>query len=304
MQNEKVTRNVQVVRPVRTHNVRSRQAVSQAPIVDSFIPASSTSAVVAPASTSSSGGIFSSLINGFKGLFGGGSSSTTNTAAAKDSSGGGFLGGLIDGALNFVNFAINALPTVEKLLPLAKVLLPAIKSILDIVKGLFGGGDSSSTTSTDGSDGSADAGGTGSPTSNGGIVGATRPLIAKDSDANDPNAPMYWNGDNAPYGVTMAGWSPQDHTNLTLADLGVPGKAEKYAVYYYLRSFQVQPTKDWAPAAADWLNKQYGTNVYYPIDGETLGFGNEYVHSAPNGYGLPAGTYNPDATGEFFYGWH
>ena len=115
--------------------------------------------------------------------------------------------------------------------------------------------------------------------------------------------PSSWTDNNAPYGVTLAGFSPQDHTNLTMADLGTPGKAEKYAVYEYLVTNKIQPTSSWAPAAADALNKKYpGNAVYRVIDGETLGFGSEYVHIAPNGYCMAPGTYNPNATGEFVWG--
>jgi hypothetical protein len=128
---------------------------------------------------------------------------------------------------------------------------------------------------------------------------------ALDGDSTTPREidPSLWNDNNAPYGVTLAGFSPQEHTDLTLADLGIPGKAEKYAVYSYLLNNKIQPTSDWAPAAAAALNKKYNTDVYHAIDGETLGYGTEYVHSAPNGYGLQAGQYNPNATGEFFWGY-
>ena len=115
--------------------------------------------------------------------------------------------------------------------------------------------------------------------------------------------PSQWTDNNAPYGVTFAGFSPQNHTDLTQSDLGIPGKAEKYAVYGYLLSNQVQPTSDWAPGVAAALNRKYNTTVFRAIDGETLGYGNQYVHSAPNGYGMAPGTYNPHATGEFFWGW-
>jgi hypothetical protein len=115
--------------------------------------------------------------------------------------------------------------------------------------------------------------------------------------------PSTWTDNNAPYGVTFAGFSPQDHRDLTLADLGVPGKAEKYAVYSYLLANRIQPTGDWAPQVAEALNQKYNTTVFHAIDGETLGYGNEYVHSAPNGYGMASGTYNANATGEFFWGW-
>jgi hypothetical protein len=119
--------------------------------------------------------------------------------------------------------------------------------------------------------------------------------------ANDV-LPSTWTDNNAPYGITFAGFSPQDHTDLTLEDLGTPGKAEKYAAYDYLLSNRIQPTSDWAPQAADALNKKYNTTVYHAIDGETLGFGNEYIHSAANGYGMARGSYNPASTGEFFWG--
>ncbi len=114
--------------------------------------------------------------------------------------------------------------------------------------------------------------------------------------------PSAWTDNNAPFGVTFAGFSPQDHTDLTLQDLGVPGKAEKYAAYDYLLSNKIQPTNDWAPAAADALNAQYNTTVYHAIDGETPGYGDEYIHSAANGYGMARGTFNPLSTGEFFWG--
>lgn len=115
--------------------------------------------------------------------------------------------------------------------------------------------------------------------------------------------PSEWTDNNAPYGITFAGFSPQNHTDLTVADLGIPGKAEKYAVYMYLLSNRVEPTRDWAPAAAKALNERYNTNVFKAIDGETLGYGTEYVHSAPNGHGMLAGTYDPHARGEFLWGW-
>jgi hypothetical protein len=114
--------------------------------------------------------------------------------------------------------------------------------------------------------------------------------------------PSTWTDNNAPYGVTFAGFSPQNHTDLTLADLGAPGKAEKYAAYDYLLSNKIQPTSSWAPAVADALNQKYNTTVYHAIDGETLGFGDEYIHSAANGYGMARGTFNPTANGEFFWG--
>jgi len=141
------------------------------------------------------------------------------------------------------------------------------------------------------------------------LVSAFRPANADRRSTGDAAdgvvdefPPSMWTDNNAPYGMTFAGFSPQNHRHLTLADLGIPGKAEKYAVYHYLVTHRIQPTRDWAPAAAEALNKKYNTNVFKAIDGETLGYGYEYVHSAPNGYGMRAGTFNPHATGEFFWG--
>ncbi|MEQ1910962.1 MAG: EF-hand domain-containing protein [Vicinamibacterales bacterium] len=137
--------------------------------------------------------------------------------------------------------------------------------------------------------------------------GSARSLIgtrALDATGDVSEAdPSTWTSNNAPYGVTYAGFSPQDHRDLTLADLGVPGKAEKYAVYSYMVANKIQPTSDWAPGVAAALNAKYNTTVFTAIDGETLGYGNEYVHSAPNGYGMAAGTYDRNASGEFFWGW-
>jgi hypothetical protein len=140
--------------------------------------------------------------------------------------------------------------------------------------------------------------------------GTTSSAPASRSDSLPPAAsepadidPSTWTCDNCPYGITFAGFSPQDHTDLTLEDLGTPGKAEKYAVFDYLLTNRIQPTNDWAPRAADALNRKYHTTVYHAIDGESLGYGDEFVHSAPNGHGMARGTYNPNATGEFFWGW-
>ena len=119
--------------------------------------------------------------------------------------------------------------------------------------------------------------------------------------------PSTWTDNNAPYGVTLAGFSPQNHTDLTPAELQSTDPANltknaKYLVYNYLLEHRTQPTKTWAPDAAAALNERYRTNLFHAIDGETLGYGDEFVHSAPNGYGMPAGTYDPSAAGELFWG--
>jgi hypothetical protein len=136
------------------------------------------------------------------------------------------------------------------------------------------------------------------------VPGAPAPLPSSGPQANDPST---WTDNNAPYGVTLAGFSPQNHRDITPADLAsqdpaTVSKNAKYLVYNYFLANQTQPTNDWAPTAATALNTQYGTNIFHAIDGETLGYGDEYVHSAPNGYGMPQGTYNPNATGELFWG--
>jgi hypothetical protein len=135
------------------------------------------------------------------------------------------------------------------------------------------------------------------------------PAVAPPQDNSLPRAgyPSTWNDNNAPYGITLAGYSPQNHTDLTPADLtntdpANVSKNAKYLVYNYFLENKTQPTNDWAPGAAAALNARYNTNIFHAIDGETLGYGDEYVHSAPNGYGMPRGTYNPDATGELFWG--
>ena len=90
--------------------------------------------------------------------------------------------------------------------------------------------------------------GEGSPSS---LIG--RRLLDATGEATEAD-PSTWTSNNAPYGVTYAGFSPQDHTDLTLADLGVPGKAEKYAAYSYMVANKIQPTSDWAPGVAAALN--------------------------------------------------
>src|SRR5471032_2143967 len=95
----------------------------------------------------------------------------------------------------------------------------------------------------------------------------TRPILRRQHRTCSPRATScrHWTDNNAPYGITFAGFSPRDHTDLTLDDLGVPGKAEKYAAYNYLLSNEVKPTSDWAQGAADALNQKYNTTAYHAI---------------------------------------
>lgn len=115
-------------------------------------------------------------------------------------------------------------------------------------------------------------------------------------------APSTWTGDSSPYGVTFAGFSQMNHNDLSLQDLAKSGN-EKYLAYNYLLSNQIAADKTWAPAAAAALNEQRGANIFQAIDGETLFYGDEYIHTAPNGFGLAQGTYDPKAVSEFLWGY-
>lgn len=105
-------------------------------------------------------------------------------------------------------------------------------------------------------------------------------------------------------GVTYAGFSPQDHQGVALGD---PMNAK-----YALQQFLVQTGMDLggnAQAIAQQLNAKYGAaygdpNFFHAVDGETIMMPDgQYVHAAPNGYGLAAGTYNPQNTREVFWGY-
>ena len=104
---------------------------------------------------------------------------------------------------------------------------------------------------------------------------------------------------NAPYGVTLAGWSPQNHQGANLRD---PQNA-KYIVYAYLVANKIAPSSTWAPAAVALLQQLVPAVPWQAADGETLVYGDEYVHPAPNGHGMQPGTFNPDVSPtEFFWG--
>jgi hypothetical protein len=113
--------------------------------------------------------------------------------------------------------------------------------------------------------------------------------------------PTQWTGDPSPNGVTFAGYSQLLHTDLTLDQLRTRGY-EKYLVYDYLLTNKIEPNQTWAPEAARALNGVLGADVFTATDGETLSYGNEFVHTAPNGWGLQRGTYDPLARNEFFWG--
>lgn len=106
--------------------------------------------------------------------------------------------------------------------------------------------------------------------------------------------------------VTYAGFSPQDHQG---ADLNDPMKA-KYALMQYMvhNGALTGGPQGNAAAIAAAMNKQYGTaygnqKFFTAQDAETILMPDgQYVHAAPNGYGMARGTYNPDNTGEVFWG--
>ena len=61
------------------------------------------------------------------------------------------------------------------------------------------------------------------------------------------------------------------------------------------------PCRSWAPAAAAALNQIVGSERFTAVTGVKLVFGDQSVHTAPNGKGMLPGTYNPTATGEFLW---
>lgn len=90
------------------------------------------------------------------------------------------------------------------------------------------------------------------------------------------------------------GFSPQNHQGETPTVTN-----PKYAVYNYLQN--VDPRSAWAQSAADTLNKQFNTQEFKALDGETLGYGDEYVHSGQPGGG-PGSLSNP-GTGAGAFTW-
>ena len=103
----------------------------------------------------------------------------------------------------------------------------------------------------------------------------------------------------APYGVGLIGFSPQDHQG---ADLRNAANA-KYIAYAYLVANKIAPTPTWAPAAVAVLAGVVPSVPWIALDGETLGYGDEYIHVAPRGWGYPDITNRPDLNAqEFFWG--
>lgn len=104
---------------------------------------------------------------------------------------------------------------------------------------------------------------------------------------------------NAPYGVTLAGFSPQNHQGADLRD----SRNAKYIAYAYLVANQIAPSKTWAAEAVPVLAAVVPSVPWTAADTETLVYGDEYIHPAPNGYGMAPGTFNPavNAT-EFLWG--
>lgn len=118
-----------------------------------------------------------------------------------------------------------------------------------------------------------------------------------------PFPPHYLNlgadANNAPYGVTLAGWDPQNHQGADLTD---PRNA-KYLVYAYLVCNKVQPVVGFVNATVEVLKSAMPSVPWVASDAETLSYGDEFVHLAPNGHGLTTGQFNTNANAtEFFWG--
>ena len=138
-----------------------------------------------------------------------------------------------------------------------------------------------------------------------GLADALEPIFAGKGTPPAPPAPQLpltlafgADANNAPYGVTLAGFDPQNHQGCDLRD----PKNAKYIAYAYLVANKIQPTKTWATAAAAFLASLVPLVPWVAADTETLVYGDEYIHTAPNGHGMPIGTFNPDAAPvEFFW---
>jgi hypothetical protein len=95
-------------------------------------------------------------------------------------------------------------------------------------------------------------------------------------------------------GYWFVGYSPQDHP---AGGAGSP----KYDAYNYLILNGVNPADLWAPAAAAGLNVTW-PGLFWAYDGQTLMYGDEYVHSAPAQYGVPGASAASGPMAEFFWG--
>ncbi|MFN0061532.1 MAG: hypothetical protein ACKVPX_03325 [Myxococcaceae bacterium] len=152
---------------------------------------------------------------------------------------------------------------------------------------------------------------------------ANAPSVPSDPHPLANNTAAWSNENNAPYGVTLAGFSPGDHVNFDLEkagkaaeeaaswNLGRASKGEgiKYLVYNYFLENKTPASPDWAFKAAADLNARYKTDVFRVIPegpglvGGALGWGDEYVHSDGGpGYGMVKGTFNPSSNGTLYWG--
>lgn len=159
---------------------------------------------------------------------------------------------------------------------------------------------------------------------NPGGMNAVRNLIQMSSEANsyakaqatnsptssNPGSDRFSTGADATNGfggVTYAGFSPQDHQGANLFD---PMQA-KYALQQYMvqNGALAGGAGGNAQQIADALNqmygKAYGNDKFFTAqDAETILMPDgQYVHAAPNGYGMQKGTYNPDNQSEVFWGY-
>lgn len=98
-------------------------------------------------------------------------------------------------------------------------------------------------------------------------------------------------------GLQLVGFDPKAHMGETPTTT-----APKYAVANVIQQLSKQPGFDplnYAQTAADHLNKMFGTTQFKASDGQTLLYGDEYVHTAPAGYGGG----DPNGGQELFWGY-
>jgi hypothetical protein len=138
------------------------------------------------------------------------------------------------------------------------------------------------------------------------IYQALAPLASSQAPAPTPTTPtipltltLGADADLAPYGVALIGFSPQQHQG---ADLRDPGNA-KYIAYAYLVANKIAPSSTWATPAVAVLAAAVPGVAWTAADGETLVYGDEFIHTAPRGHGDPGLTNRADLNPlEFFWG--
>ncbi len=141
------------------------------------------------------------------------------------------------------------------------------------------------------------------PGGSGGTGSGASTVDMSGDDAGDPfeglpDVPSFGYSVN---NITYAGFEPRSiNRNVGVTDIA---KAGKDWVYRYLVNNNIDPNSNWAQAAAAALNQQYGTDEFKAINPQILVYGDEAVRTTQNGYGLRPGQYDPNARGQFFWGY-